>query len=141
MIQHVIDMRFQEGQLQDSVRTVAVVGASNDRGKYGNRAVRAYRAEGWTVFPVHLTASTIEGLRAYPTVSAIPVPVDRVTIYLQPQVTLQVLDDIARKGVTEVFLNPGSEDAAVMARAEGLGLAPIQACSIVDIGRSPYALD
>jgi hypothetical protein len=56
-------------------------------------------------------------------------------------VTLRVLEEIARKGVRELYLNPGSESAAVVERAEALGLVPILACSIVEIGRSPYDLD
>jgi predicted CoA-binding protein len=121
--------------------SVAVVGASANRAKFGNRAVRAYRSEGWDVYPVHLTASAIEGLRAYRSVLDIPVALDRVSVYLQPRITLAVLDEIARKGTRELFLNPGSEDAAVLARAEALGLRPIQACSIVDIGRTPNDVD
>jgi len=127
--------------MESERRTVAVVGASNDRNKYGNRAVRAYRAEGWTVIPVHPTATLIEGLRAYPSVEAIPGRVDRVTIYLHPETTLQVLEGIARHGVGELYLNPGAEDAAVMARAAALGLDPIQACSILEIGRNPSSPD
>ncbi len=118
-------------------RTVAVIGASNDRRKYGNRAVRAYRAEGWLVFPVHPRAPQIEGLQAYPSILDVPVPVERATVYLHPETTLVVLDEIARKGVRELFLNPGSESSEVVERAEALGLLPILACSIVDIGRSP----
>jgi predicted CoA-binding protein len=118
-------------------RTVAVIGASNDRSKFGNRAVRAYRADGWDVYPVHPSAAVIEGLHAYPSILAVPVEIERATVYLPPEVTLGVLDEIARKHVRELFLNPGAEDDAVLARAETLGLRPIQACSIVDIGRDP----
>jgi len=122
-------------------KSVAVIGASNNRNKYGNRAVRAYRAEGWHVYPVHPREAEIEGLPAFRSIVEIPGPVDRATVYLQPAVTLQVLEEIARKGVGELFLNPGSESDAVIARAEALELLPILACSIVDIGRSPYDLD
>jgi predicted CoA-binding protein len=122
-------------------KSVAVVGASNNRNKYGNRAVRAYRAEGWRVYPVHPREAKIEGLPAFKSILEIPGAVDRATIYLQPAVTLQVLEEIARKGVGELFLNPGSENDAVIVRVEAPGLLPILACSIVDIGRSPYDLD
>lgn len=123
------------------VRTVAVIGASNDRSKYGNRAVRAYRAEGFEVYPVNLHEAQVEGLRAYASILDVPVDIDRATVYLPPEVTLGVLEDIARKGVRELFLNPGSEDSAVIARAQALGMLPILACSIVDIGRSPSRPD
>jgi len=118
-------------------KTVAVIGASNDRRKYGNRAVRAYRAEGWEVYPIHPRAAAIEGLRAYASIVDVPVAIDRATVYVHPEVTLSVLDAIARKGVRELFLNPGSESSEVLERAQQLGLLPILACSIVDIGRSP----
>jgi len=127
--------------MTDKRQSVAVLGASRNRRKYGNRAVRAYRAEGWQVYPIHLRETEIEGLQAYASILDVPGEVDRATVYLQPAVTLQVLDAIARKGVRELFLNPGSESDAVIARAGELGLLPILACSIVDIGRSPYALD
>ena len=116
---------------------VAVLGASADRTKYGNKAVRAYRAAGFIVYPIHPHAASIEGLPAYPSILAVPGPVDRATVYLPPAVTLGVLEEIARKGVRELFLNPGSESSAVIARAQELGLVPTLACSIVDIGRSP----
>ena len=122
-------------------RSVAVLGASSDRSKYGNRAVRAYRAEGWEVFPVNLQAPVIEGLPAYRSILDVPDPVDRATVYLHPDATLLILDEIARKGVRELFLNPGSESSAVILRAQELGMVPVLACSIVDIGRSPSQPD
>lgn len=122
-------------------KSVAVIGASNNRGKYGNRAVRAYRSEGWDVYPIHPYADAIEGLRAYKSIVDVPVAIDRATVYLHPEVTLSILDEIARKGVRELFLNPGSESSEVLERAQELGLLPILACSIVDIGRSPSRPD
>ena len=120
---------------------VAVVGASTSRAKYGNRAVRAYRSAGWEVYPVHLTAAAIEGIPAFRSVLDLPEGLARATIYLPPEKTLQVLPDLAAKGVREVFLNPGSENAAVIARGQELGLVLVLACSIVDIGRSPESPD
>ena len=67
--------------------TVAIVGASTDRRKYGNKAVRAFAAQGYEVFPIHPTAAEIEGHKAYPSVLDLPVPrLDRVSLYLPPDI-------------------------------------------------------
>ena len=116
---------------------VAVIGASSARHKFGNKAVRAYLRQGWTVYPVNPRESVIEGLPSFPTVSAIPGPVDRASLYLLPEIGIGLLEEIQRKGIRELWVNPGAESDALIARAEQLGLEPIQACSIVDIGERP----
>lgn len=116
---------------------VAIIGASTNREKFGNKAVRAYVNQGHTVFPVNLREETIEGLTAFKSVTNIPDKLDRVSVYLPPAVTFQVLPDIATKGTAELFLNPGTESDEVLAKAAELGLNTIQACSIVAIGESP----
>jgi predicted CoA-binding protein len=118
-------------------RRVAVIGASNDRRKYGNKAVRAFHAQGYVVYPINPHELSIEGLRAYPKITDVPEPVDMATMYVPPEVGATVVDDLARKGVTEVWFNPGSESPALVARAKALGLAPVEACSIMGIGDSP----
>src|ERR1700732_1044129 len=75
--------------------SVAVIGASRDRRKYGNKAVRAYQESGFTVFPVHPTDTNIEGLKTYPNVEAIPEPIDFVSLYVPPAVGLKLLPSIA----------------------------------------------
>jgi len=117
--------------------SVAVIGASNDRTKYGNRAVRAYRRQGWTVYPVNLQAGDIEGLPAYQRIEDLPAGIDRYALYVPPAVGLTLLGAIAARRPGELFVNPGAESDALIAEAERLGLAPIQACSIVDIGERP----
>jgi predicted CoA-binding protein len=121
--------------------TVAIVGASTSRAKYGNKAVRAFRSAGFEVFPIHPNAREVEGLRAYPSLDALPVEhLDRVSLYVPPSVGLGILDQVARKRVDEVWLNPGADAPEVVARAEALGLNVVQACSILAVGERPDRL-
>ena len=121
-------------------RTVAVIGASTDRRKYGNVAVRTFKQRGYEVFPVTPKATEVEGLPAFPSISATPVRPDQVSGYLPPPVLLKVLPGIAAEGCDELWLNPGTESPEVLAEAERLGLNVVQACSIVGLGLSPEQL-
>lgn len=116
------------------MKRVAIIGASNDRNKYGNRAVRAYARQGYEVYPVNPRESQIEGIKAYASVRDVPERPERVSIYLPPEVTIGLLGEIAERGCDEMWLNPGAESEQVVAEAEKLGLKVIQACSIVAVG-------
>jgi uncharacterized protein len=118
-------------------KSVAVVGASSDRGKFGNKALRAFANRGYTVFAINPHERTIEGHRAYATVLDVPGAIDMATVYVQPEVGVRVMEDLAAKRVPEVWLNPGADAPEVIARAAELGLKTIQACSIIGIGDSP----
>jgi predicted CoA-binding protein len=120
-----------------TVPSVAVIGASTARHKYGNRAVRAYLRQGWTVYPVNPNEPAVEGLATFPTILDIPDPVDRASLYVPAEIGETLLEGIRKKGVKELFVNPGAESDKLLAKAERLGLEPIQACSIVDIGERP----
>lgn len=120
-------------------KTVAVVGASSDRRKFGNRALRAFQAEGYRVIPVNPHEPEIEGLRAYASVLDVPDPIDMATVYVQPDVALQLLPEFEQKAIPEIWLNPGAESPDVLAEAKRRRLNVIAACSIVGIGRNPYS--
>ena len=122
------------------MKTVAIIGASADRSKFGNKAVRAFRQQGYTVYPVNPKEKSIEGLPAYPNMAALPVRPMMVSVYLPPPVLLEVLPEIAAKGCDELWLNPGSESDGVLAEAGRLGLNVVQACSILGVGVSPEHL-
>lgn len=118
--------------------TVAIIGASADRSKYGNKSVRAHLKQGYRVFPINPRGGEIEGLTAYQSLADTPVErFDRISMYVPPQVGLKMLPEIAAKGCDEFFLNPGSESPELEARAREMGLEPIVACSIVDVGSRP----
>ena len=122
------------------MKTVAVIGASNDRNKFGNKAVRAYLQQGYTVYPVNPKETQIEGLPAFNTVGDLPTRPQRMSVYLPPDLVLRLLPDIVAVGCDELWLNPGTESEQVLAEAKRLGLNVVQACSIVDIGVSPGRL-
>jgi predicted CoA-binding protein len=121
-------------------KVVAVVGASSNRSKFGNRAVRAFRQQGYTVVPINPHEAEVEGLKTYASVLDVPGPIDMASIYVPPEIGEQVIEDIARKGIAEVWLNPGAESDSLIARAKALQIEPIVACSIVAIGQNPYQL-
>ncbi len=119
------------------MKSVAILGASGVRSKFGNKSVRAHLASGYEVFPIHPTESEVEGLAVFPSLAALPRPVERISVYLPPPVTLRLLPEIASAGAREVWFNPGAADAAVLDEARRLGIAVIDGCSIVDLGLSP----
>ena len=122
------------------MKTVVILGASNDRTKFGNKAVRAYQQEGYTVYPVNLKDAEVEGLPAYKSVRDVPSRPDVVSVYLPPIATFKALHDIAAKGCDELWLNPGTESDEVLEEAARLNLNVVQACSIVGLGISPNEL-
>ena len=119
--------------------TVAVIGASADRAKYGNKSIRAHLSQGYDVYPVNPRGGEIEGLRVYTSLAEVPVaPLDRITMYVAPKVGLAMLDEIVAKGCDELWLNPGSESDELVEKAQAAGLNTIVACSIVNLGVSPH---
>jgi predicted CoA-binding protein len=117
--------------------TVAIIGASNDRRKFGNKALRAFQAEGHHVIPINPHEEYVEGLKAYASVLDVPGPIDMATVYVQPEVGMALLEQFERKQIPEIWINPGAEDDALIEEARRRGLNVIFACSIVGIGRSP----
>ena len=82
-----------------------MIGASRDRRKFGNKALRAFREQGFTVVPIHPTEAEVEGEKAYPSVLDYPGAIDEATVYLHAEASLPVLDEIAQKGIAVLWLN------------------------------------
>ena len=119
-------------------KVVAIVGASSTRSKFGNRALRAFERQGYQVLAINPNEPEVEGHKTYATVLDVPGPIDMATVYVPPAIGVKVMDQLAQKGVPEVWLNPGADGDEVVARAHALGLKTIQACSIMGIGESPW---
>ncbi len=120
-----------------TAKTVAVVGASTDRRKFGNKGVRAFQAAGWRVIPVNPNEPAVEGLPTVASVADIAGPLDVVSFYVPPAVGLRLLPAIAAKLPGELWFNPGAESADLLRAAAALGLQTRQLCSIIAVGHRP----
>src|SRR6516164_9443647 len=119
------------------MKTVAVIGASSNRAKFGNKALRAFEKQGFRVIAINPNEPEVEGHKTYASVLDVPGPIDMATVYVPGHIGVRVMDDLAKKGVPEVWLNPGADEDAVVARARELGLKTVIACSVIGIGESP----
>ena len=125
------------------MKVVAVIGASRERWKFGNKAVRAFHRCGYEVVAINPRYETddngggIEGQPTYPSVLDVPTSIDLATFYVPPSIGEQVVADVAAKQIPEVWLNPGAESEGLIGRARELGLETRLGCSIVAIGETP----
>lgn len=121
-----------------SGKSFAVVGASRDRSKYGNRVLRCYADHGLAVVAVNPreTEPEVEGQPCVPDLASLPAGIHGISIVTPPAVTESIVEEAARLGIPRVWMQPGAESPAAVARAEELGLSPIAGgpCLLVELG-------
>jgi uncharacterized protein len=99
----------------------AVVGASSDREKYGNRVLRAYLQNGLEAVPINPSGGQIEGLAAFADLAGVPGPVDGVSIITPPRVTEKVVEQAIALGIKHIWMQPGAESPRAIELAEQAG--------------------
>src|SRR5882757_7651837 len=117
--------------------SVAILGASANRAKFGNKAVRAFQRAGWRVHPVNPRQSAVEGIPAFVSLEDLPERVDVLSVYLPPAVTMGLVDDIADAQPNAIWLNPGADTREVVVAIEREAFSVICQCSITTLGFSP----
>ena len=103
-------------------KTIAVVGASRDRKKFGNAVYRGLKEKGFTVFPVNPGVDTVEGDRSYPDLRTVPGPVEAAVVVTAPPKAERVVDDALEKGINRIWFQQGADfsDAVEKAREKGM---------------------
>jgi uncharacterized protein len=114
----------------------AVVGASTDRSKYGNKVLRCYQQHGRKAYPINPKAPEVEGEKAYPSLAALPEKVQAISVITPPAATEQVVREAHRAGVKHVWMQPGAESDEAVRTAESLGMNVIAdgPCLLVVLG-------
>lgn len=114
----------------------AVVGASQDRSKYGNKVLRAYQQHNLPVFPVNPHANEVEGEPAYANLGSLPEPVHGISVITPPHITEGIVQQASELGIKNIWMQPGSESELAVSRAEKLGMNVIAGgpCLLVVLG-------
>lgn len=117
--------------------SIAIIGASTHREKFGNKCVRVYKDLDWVVYPINPKEQEIENTKVYPSINSLPELPDRVSIYLPSQITLKIIPELKDFGIKEVILNPGAESEELVQALKENEINPILVCSIRMMGVNP----
>ncbi len=92
----------------NGVKKIAIIGASEDRGKYGNKIVRDLLSKGFEVYPVNPRSQVIEGVRCYRDIEELPRDVELIVFVVPPDVGIQVADKAIKLGFKRLWFQPGA---------------------------------
>jgi predicted CoA-binding protein len=114
-------------------RVWAIVGASEDQSKFGNRIYRDLKQAGYEVYGVNPNAASVDGDPTWPRLADLPVKPDVVDVVVPSFVGRQIADDAAAAGIRIFWLQPGAESRELIAHAQALGLDVVHhACAMVE---------
>jgi uncharacterized protein len=117
--------------------TAVVLGASSNRSKFGNKAVRAFQKAGWTVIPINPRETEIEGIQCAMDLGAVRCHPEVLSVYLQPRIVADLASAIAALAPTEVWLNPGTSNPQVVEALVRHSLTLVHDCTLVRLGMNP----
>jgi uncharacterized protein len=112
-----------------------VVGASADRSKYGNKVLRCYLQNGRQAIPVHPREETVEGIPCVTSVAELPVDA-AISVITPPAITEQVVEAAIARGIRHVWMQPGAQSDAAVARCrqQGINVIADGSCVLVVMG-------
>ena len=96
-------------KLKEEKTTIALVGASNDKEKYGNKIYRDLRSKGYNVTPINPKEEKIEGDKAYVSIEQMEKLPDIANFVVPPSIAIKIAQNIVDLGVKYLWFQPGSE--------------------------------
>ena len=112
-------------------QTVVVLGASPKLDRYAYRALEMLKKHGRRAIPVNPAFENILGEKCYQTISAVPKPIDTVTLYLREARSTPLIEEILAAAPRRIIMNPGAESAALAVKAEKVGIEVVGDCTLV----------
>lgn len=113
--------------IQDFIEsaTIAVVGVSTSRKKFGNSVYRGLKEKGYNVFPVNPFAEAVEGERCFPDLTSIPEPVEAAIILTKPKNSEGIVEDARNKGIKKIWFQQGADFSKQVEKAQKAGMAVV----------------
>jgi|TARA_B110000263_G_scaffold104820_1_gene91542 predicted CoA-binding protein len=88
---------------------IALIGASNDKEKFGNKIYLDLRLKGYNVIPINPNEELIEGDKAYSSLNVIDKLPDIVNFVVPPPIAMKVAQEAVKLGIKYLWFQPGSE--------------------------------
>jgi len=113
-----------------------VVGASNDRSKFGNRILRKYLQHGLRAYPVNPHETEVEGINCLKSVTNLPKETQSISIITPPFVTEKIVEEAIQKGIQNIWMQPGAEStrAVELCRKAEINIIADGSCLLVVLG-------
>jgi len=112
------------------MNTVVILGASDKAERYSNRAQKLLMEQGFSVVPVHPTLETVEGVPIVHILADVPRHPDVLTVYVNPEHSAALVDDIRAVAPKTVIFNPGTEHPGLESDLTASGIRVIRACTV-----------
>jgi len=110
---------------------VALIGASHKPHRYAYKALYDLCNNNYTVYPVHSILKQIDQVSVYPSITAIPVEIHTVTLYVNKEKSIAMADEIISKNPKRIIFNPGTENPILEKQAQQQGIQTVNACTLV----------
>lgn len=109
---------------------VAILGASDDKDRYSYLALMLLKEHGYQPVPIHPSLTEIEGERVFKNLASSP-KAETLTLYVNPKISTQMMDDILKFGAKRVIFNPGTENPELREKLQQKGAEVLEACTLV----------
>ena len=118
-----------------SFKNWAVVGATDDKSKFGYKVFMKLKSHGYNVYPVNPKLSEIEGIKCSKSISDIREKIDVVSMIVNPKIGIQLVDEVSGAGIKNMWCQPGAESEELIAKARENGINVIyHECVLVELG-------
>lgn len=117
-----------------SAQTYAVVGASRRPHKYGHLVYQSLKAAGKTAYAVNPRTDDVEGDRCYQSLADLPTVPDVAVMVVPPAVTEAAVAECARRGITNVWMQPGAESPTAVQACHDAGIAVVSGGPCLMVG-------
>jgi predicted CoA-binding protein len=106
-------------------KTLAIVGVSRSGKKFGNTILKDLTKLGYRLLPVHPDAAEVDGVRAFPSLAALPEPVGGLIIVVPPDRAASVVKEAAAHGIGRVWLQQGAGSAEAIKFCQENGMSVV----------------
>ncbi len=112
-------------------QTVAVLGASPKSERYSNKAIVMLQEYGHKVIPINPAHKEILGIEVVPNIGAIKQSIDTLTVYISPEHSSKLVNEIISLNPKRVILNPGAESTELGDALTKANIPVVEACTLV----------